>query len=289
MSDKMFNTVLLVILTAILVSVIYPCIYVVSSSFSSGNAVVSGDVILWPVDFTLEGYKLVFANKDIWSGYMNTFIYVSLGTVVHLVGTICLAYPLSRRGYTAKKFLTTFLTLSMMLGGGLIPTYILISNLGLVNTRLWMIIKGAVSVSHIIIMRTFFQSNIPEELHESAKMDGITDYGYLLKVVLPLSKASISVITLYAIVSRWNQYTSPMIYLRDKSKWPLQLIARMILNGSKVDLTQYADAALAAQATNNLDIMRYALIVVSVLPMMILYPFVQKFFEKGVMIGSIKG
>ena len=289
MSDKMFNTILLIILTAILILVIYPCLYVVSSSFSSGTAVVSGDVILWPVDFTLEGYKLVFANKEIWMGYMNTFIYAGFGSLLHLGMTICLAYPLSRRGYTAKGFFTTILTLSMMFGGGLIPTYILVSKLGLMNTRLYMIITGAVSVGHIIIMRTFFQSNIPEELLESAKMDGITDYGYLLKVVLPLSKASISVILLYSIVGKWNAYTGPMIYLRDKSKYPLQIIARTILNGNKVDLSQFADAALAAQAANNLDIMKYALIVVSVLPMMILYPFVQKFFEKGIMIGSIKG
>ena len=289
MSDKMFNTILLIILTVILILVLYPIIYVLSSSFSSGSAVVAGDVILWPVKFSIEGYKLVFANTEIWRGYLNSIMYAGLGTLVHLIMTICMAYPLSRRGYTARGFFSTILTLSMMFGGGLIPTYILISNLGLMNTRTYMIIVGAVSVGHIVIMRTFFQSNIPEELLESAKMDGISDISYLLKIVLPLSKASISVISLYGVVSKWNAYTTPMIYLRDKVKWPLQLVARQILEGTKIDLSSFTDAALAAQVVNNADTMRYALIVVSILPMMILYPFVQKFFEKGVMIGSIKG
>lgn len=289
MSDKMFNTVLLVILTSILILVLYPMIYVLSSSFSSGSAVTSGDVILWPVDVSLKGYELVFSNKDIWMGYANTFLYAGVGTLVHLFMTICMAYPLSRRGFSGKPFFTMVLTLSMFFGGGLIPTYILISNLGLFDTRTWMIITGAVGISHIIIMRTFFQSNIPEELLESAKMDGITDFGYLLKIVLPLSKASISVITLYGIVGKWNAYMGPMIYLRDKTKWPLQLVARTILGGTKIDLSSFTDAALAAEVASTADTMRYALIVVSVVPMLILYPFVQKFFEKGVMIGSIKG
>ena len=289
MSDKTFDMILTVIVTIILISVLYPMIYVVSSSFSSGLAVNEGRVYLWPVDFSLEGYKWVFRNKLIWTGYTNSIIYTVLGTLLHLVMTICGAYPLSRRDYQGKGFIQKFLTVSMLFGGGLIPTYILVSNLGLVNTRTYMIISGAVSISHLIIMRTFFQSNIPYELLESAKMDGISDAGYLVKIVVPLSKASISVILLYALVGKWNSYFGPMIYLRDRNLYPLQLVVREILNAAKVDTSNITDAEVLEKFATAADLMKYSLIIVSTLPMLILYPCLQKFFQKGVMIGSIKG
>lgn len=289
MSDRTFNTVLTVIATIWLVIVAYPCIYVISSSFSSGTAVSNGQVLLWPVDFSLAGYELVFKYKMVWTGYANTILYAGTGTIVHLIFTICGAYPLSRRNYHIKSFIQKFLTVSMLFGGGLIPTYIIVSSLGLMNTRTWMIIGGAVSIGHLIIMRTFFQSNIPYELLESAKMDGISDIGYLLKIVIPLSKASISVILLYALVSKWNAYFSPMIYLRDRELFPLQLVVREILNASKIDQSNVADAEVLEKFANAADQMKYSLILVSTLPMLILYPCLQKFFQKGVMIGSIKG
>lgn len=289
MSDRTFNTVLMVIATIWLIIVAYPCIYVVSSSFSSGTAVSSGRVILWPVEFGLTGYELILKYKMVWTGYANTILYAGLGTVIHLVLTICGAYPLSRRDYQAKGFIQKFLTVSMLFGGGLIPTYIVVSNLGLVNTRTYMVISGAVVISHLIIMRTFFQSNIPYELLESAKMDGISDVGYLLKIVIPLSKASISVIVLYALVGKWNSYFTPMIYLRSRELYPLQLVVREILNSAKVDTSNMTDAALVEKFASAAELMKYSLIIVSTLPMLILYPCLQKFFEKGVMIGSIKG
>ena len=289
MSDRSFNTLLTVIATVWLVIVAYPCIYVISSSFSSGTAVSNGQVLLWPVDFSLTGYELVFKYNMVWTGYANTILYAGLGTVIHLIFTICGAYPLSRKNYHMKSFIQKFLTVSMLFGGGLIPTYIVVSSLGLVNTRTWMIIGGAVSISHLIIMRTFFQSNIPYELLESAKMDGISDIGYLLKIVIPLSKASISVILLYALVGKWNSYFSPMIYLRDRNLFPLQLVVREILNAAKVDQSNVADAEVLEKFANAADQMKYSLILVSTLPMLILYPCLQKFFQKGVMIGSIKG
>ncbi len=289
-SDRTFNVILTIIATIWLVIVAYPCIYVISSSLSSGSAVSNGEVILWPVDFSLTGYQLVLKNKLIWSGYANTILYAGLGTIVHLVMTILGAYPLSRPNYQGKKYVQVFLTVSMLFGGGLIPTYILVSNLGLVNTRTYMIISGAVSISHLIIMRTFFQSNIPNELLESAKMDGITDMGYLMKIVLPLSKAVISVILLYAIVSKWNSYFSPMIYLHDRELWPLQLVVKFILdNTTKMDTGGAMDAATTEKFAAAAELMKYSLIIISTLPMLILYPFLQKFFEKGVMMGSIKG
>lgn len=289
MSDRTFNTILMVIATIWLVIVAYPCIYIISSSISSGTAISSGRVLLWPVDISLAGYELVFNYKMIWTGYLNTIIYAGLGTILHLIFTICVAYPLSRRDYQGKGIIQRILTVAMLVNGGLIPTYIVVSNLGLVDTRTYMIISGAVSVSHIIIMRTFFQSSIPHELLESAKMDGISDYGYLFKIVLPLSKASISVIALYALVGKWNAYMGPLIYLRNRDYLPLQLVVREILNATQLDATNVTDQGALEKLATAADQMKYALVIVSTLPMLVLYPCLQKFFEKGVMIGSLKG
>lgn len=289
MSDRAFNTVLMVIATIWLIIVAYPCIYIISSSLSSGTAISSGRVLLWPVDISLAGYELVFNYKMIWTGYMNTILYAGLGTILHLIFTICVAYPLSRKDYQGKGIIQRILTVTMLFSGGLIPTYIVVSNLGLVDTRTYMIISGAVSVSHVIIMRTFFQSSIPYELLESAKMDGISDYGYLFKMVLPLSKASISVIALYALVSKWNSYMGPLIYLRNRDYLPLQLVVREILNATQLDATNVTDPQALEKLATAADQMKYALVIVSTLPMLILYPCLQKFFEKGVMIGSLKG
>lgn len=289
MSDKAFNTLLTIIATIWLLIVAYPCIYIISSSLSSGNAVSSGRVLLWPVEFSLTGYELVLKYEMVWTGYANTLLYAGLGTLLHLAMTISGAYPLSRKVYQGKSLVQKFLTVSMLFGGGLIPTYILVSNLGLVDTRIYMIISGAVSISHIIIMRTFFQSNIPYELLESAKVDGISDAGYLFKIILPLSKASLSVILLYAMVGKWNDYFGPMIYLRNRDLYPLQLVVREILNNAKVDTSSITDAEVVEKLATAADLMKYSLIIVSTLPMLILYPCLQKFFQKGVMIGSIKG
>ena len=289
MSDRTFNTILTVIATLWLLIVAYPCIYVISSSFSSGDAVTNGQVLLWPVDFSVAGYELVLKYKLVWSGYANTIMYAGIGTIFHLALTICGAYPMSRKDYQGKGFIQKFLTISMLFGGGLIPTYILVSNLGLVDTRTFMIISGGVSISHILLMRTFIQSNIPYELLESAKMDGVSDYGFLFKFVLPLSKASLAVIMLYALVGKWNDYFGPMIYLRDRTKFPLQLVVREIMNAARVDTTSITDASVLEKITQGVDVMKYALIIVSTLPMLILYPCLQKFFEKGVMVGTLKG
>lgn len=288
-SDNVFNIILVVVLSLFLVMVAYPLIFVLSASFSSGNAVTTGKVILWPVDFCLTGYEIVFANAAVWKGYANTIYYTLVGTAVNLILTIMVAYPLSRRTFQGKRFFSIIYTIPMFVGGGLIPTYILMSKLGLTNTRWIMILSGAVSIYNMILMRTYFRNCIPEELLESAQMDGISDVGYLLKIVLPLSKAIISVIILYYMVGHWNSYVTPMIYLRDREMQPLQMVLREILNASNIDATQITDAAVLEKMTGMADVMKYALIVVSTVPMLILYPFVQKFFDKGVMIGSLKG
>jgi multiple sugar transport system permease protein/putative aldouronate transport system permease protein len=289
MSDKVTNTIFLVIVTMVLITVLYPVIFVVSSSFSSGQALASGRVILWPVELCLTGYKLVFAYKSIWTGYANTILYTFGGTLLNVIMTILVAYPFSRRDLQWRGFYILIFMIPLFVAGGLIPSYILASQLHLTNTRLYMIISGAVTMSNVILLRTSFQTGIPEELWESAKIDGSSYTKYLLKIVLPLSKATISVITLYGVVNHWNSYFTPMIYLRDQSKFPLQLVVQTILSVSSVDSAQIQDPALLAEILTSTEVMRYALIVVATLPMIIFYPFVQKFFEKGVMVGSVKG
>ena len=288
-SDKVMNVAFLVIVTLVLIAVLYPVIFIVSSSFSSGEALASGRVLFWPVDVCLTGYELVFAYKSIWTGYANTLMYTFLGTAVNLIMTILVAYPFSRRDLQWRGFYLLAFMIPMFVSGGLIPSYILASQLHLTNTRTYLIISGAVAMSNVILLRTSFQSGIPEELWESAKMDGSSYTGYLMKIVLPLSKATISVITLYCVVNHWNSYFTPMIYLRDQVKFPLQLIVQTILSTSSVDSSQVQDVELLAELMASTEVMRYALIVVATLPMIILYPFVQKFFEKGVMVGSVKG
>jgi len=289
MSDRTFNSILMGFSIFWLIIVLYPLIFVLSSSFSSGAAVSAGKVYLWPVDLSIQGYRLVFKNRLIWSGYMNAILYSVLGTLLHLIGTFCGAYPLSRKNYQGKAFMQVFLTISMMFSGNLVSTYILVARLGLVDTRMYQIISGMVTIGDMVVMRTFIQSNIPYELLESAKMDGISDSQYLHKIVLPLSKAIIAVNCLYGFVGRWNSFYHPMIYLRTREKYPLQLIANDILNKAKIDTSQMLDSSLVSQMGASVDAMRYALIVVTVLPVLLVYPFVQKYFEKGVMVGSIKG
>ena len=288
-SDRTFNIILLVIVSIFLLIVLYPLIYVVSSSFSSGRAVTSGRVLLWPVEFSLDGYQIVFQHKAVWLGYANTIFYTIVGTLINMVLTIMTAYPLSRNTFQGKNLMTIIFSIPMFFGGGLIPSFILMSNLNLVNTRTVMLLAGALSIYNMILMRTFFQSSIPNELLESAKIDGISDFNYLFRIVLPLSKAVISVIALYYLVDHWNAYFTAMIYLRNRELHPLQLVLREILNSTKIDATMIGDSEILAKLTGAADVMKYALIVVSTVPMLILYPFVQKFFEKGVMLGSVKG
>lgn len=289
MSDKTFNLILNIIIFVIMLIVLYPMVMVISSSFSSGNAVMSGQVLLWPVDFSLTGYELVFGNNAVWTGYMNSIFYTVCCTFVSMILTILTAYPLSRNNYQGKGIMTTVFLIPMFFSGGLIPTYINVTNLGLVNSRWGMVVMAGLTMSHVVIMRTFFQSSIPDGLHEAAQIDGINDFQFLLQILLPLSKASLAVICLYNIVGNWNAYFSPMIYLRDRDLYPLQLILREILAATKFDTSQFTDPSLIAKLSGAAEVMKYSLIVVATVPMLILYPFVQKFFEKGVMVGSLKG
>ncbi len=273
----------------LIIIIAYPLIYVLSSSFSSGSAVSAGKVLLWPVDFSLTGYKLVFSYRQVWTGYWNTIILTVVGTALNVVLTTMAAYPLSRKQFAGKKLYLTIFMVTMYISGGLIPSYILMSKLHLVGSRWAVLLSGTIGISNLIVMRTFFQNSIPGELLEAAKIDGISDIGYLLRIVIPLSKAIFAVITLYYAVGHWNSYFTSMIYLQDRDMQPLQLVLREILNTTRIDLSQITDEELLSEMKGANDLMKYALIVVSSVPILVAYPFVQKFFEKGVMIGSVKG
>ncbi|MBO5177776.1 MAG: carbohydrate ABC transporter permease [Lachnospiraceae bacterium] len=293
-SDKFFQTVISVILCVFAVTQLYPLIYVVSASLSAPSAVSSGKLVLFPVDFTLEGYEYILQHKDIWIGYGNTILYTVLGTIVNLIVTLTCAYALSREEVEGKKILMIFFMITMYISGGLIPEYLNVKSLGLLNTRTYMIIGGALSVYNMIVARTFFVNSIPNEIIEAAKIDGCSDFGTFLKIVLPLSKACVAVQILYYGVARWNAYFNAMIYLDDRDKYPLQMFLREILIQSKISMDAAMamtaeEAKLMAEMAERADLMKYCVIVVSTLPMMIIYPKLQKFFEKGVMIGGVKG
>ena len=288
--DRIMETTINIVMTLLFLIVLYPMVYVVSSSFSSGQVVNDGKVILWPVDFTTYGYELVLRYPKVWVGYKNTIINTVLGTVMNVFTTTLVAYPLARKEFQGKGFYMFIFMFTMWFGGGLVPTYVLMSDLGLVNNRLAVLLTGLVSISNMVVMRSFFRSSIPGDLHDAARVDGISDIGYLVKIVLPLSKAIFSVVTLYYAVAHWNSYFSAMIYLRDPSMLTLQQVLKELMdqaNPSMSDMTGTSEDAAALQEAANL--MKYSLIVVSAAPILCAYPFVQKYFEKGVMIGSVKG
>ncbi|MBW4084959.1 carbohydrate ABC transporter permease [Paenibacillus sp. S150] len=287
--DRVYYIISGFILTLILVAVSYPLIYVLSASFSSGNAVSSGQVLLWPVDFSLEGYEAVFKNKDIVRAYGNTFLYTVLGTTVNVCVVMTCAYALSRPGLKGRNFFMFLFTFTMFFSGGLIPFYILMKDLHLINTIWAMVLPGALSVYNMIIARTFIQSSIPGELIEATSIDGCSDARFFFSFVLPLSKAVIAVITLFAAVGHWNAYFNALMYLNDRSLYPLQIILREILIMNQVDVSMIMDPELQVANAQAAAVLKYSLIVVATVPILSVYPFIQKYFVKGVMIGSLKG
>lgn len=287
--DRVYYTLIITFSILVLITVLYPLIYVVSSSFSSGSAVTNGKVILWPVNPSIQGYKVILGNHSVGTGYYNTVLNSVIGTALGLAFTVMMAYPLARKNLHGRGFFMVLWIIPMFFYGGLIPTYILKTKLGIVNTR-WAVIQvGMITTYNMTIVRTFFENSIPNELYEASRIDGISDIGYLIKIVLPLSKAVLAVITLYLVVNYWNNYFQAMIYLRDPSLKTLPLVLREILNASQMNLTEYSDPELLAQMQEAADVMKYSLIVVSTVPLMVGYIFVQKFFDKGVMIGALKG
>ncbi|KOR87793.1 carbohydrate ABC transporter permease [Paenibacillus solani] len=287
--DRLFMFLIYLFLSLVLIAVAVPLIYIVSSSFSSPQAVVTGKVWLFPVDFTLDGYKAVFNNPQIGVGYLNSLFYTVVGTTINVILTIMLAYPLAKKTLYGRNFFMVLLVITMMFEGGLIPYYLVVKNLHLLDTRWAMILPGALGVFQVIVARTFFQTTIPDELAEAAELDGCSDIRFIFSIVLPLSKPIIAVMTLMYAVGHWNAYFDALIFLRKPDLFPLQIILRNILILNTVDASMMADVSQMQAQQGLKDLLKYSLIVVASVPVLIIYPFVQKHFVKGVMIGSLKG
>lgn len=291
--DFIFDLIVFVVLTLIVLIVAYPLYWVIISSFSTPSAVSGGDVIWKPIGFTLKGYVEVFKNEQVMGGFLNSIFYTLCGVIVNLAVTLPTAYALSRSIFSGKKPITIFYMITMFFGGGLIPTYLVVKNLHMLNTMWALILPGCLSVYNMIVARTFFKANISEELYEAAEIDGCTQGKFFFKIALPLSKAIIAILVLYYGVGHWNSYFSALVYISDKDAYPLQLVLRNILITNQTALSQTATTQAARDALREkqelIDVMKYSLIIISSIPVLVIYPFIQKHFVKGVMIGSIKG
>ncbi|MDR2833621.1 MAG: carbohydrate ABC transporter permease [Streptococcaceae bacterium] len=285
-----FNYLFVIVATLI---VLYPLIFIISASISDPAQVSNGSMWLFPKGFTLEGYSKIFANQDIWMGYKNTIIYTIAAVLINLIVTIPCAYALSRPELFGKNIFVKFMMVTMFVSGGMIPSYLLIKNLGMLNTMWALILPGATSVYNIIVTRSFFDSNIPRELEEAAIIDGADDFTIFFKIVLPLSAPIIAVIALFVGVGRWNGFMDALVYLSDRSKYPLQMILRELLilqdmssnttaSNTSVQTALFEKAQLVA-------IIKYGIMIVSTLPIIVVYPFLQRYFVKGMLVGSLKG
>jgi len=284
-----FDIINYVLLTFIMLLVLYPLYFVLVASFSDPNYIYSGEIWLFPKGFTLDGYARIFNDSSIWIGYANSILYATLGTLIGVAVTVCAAYPLARKNLAGKSFIMWFLLITMFFSGGLIPTYLLIKDLHLLNTMWALILPGAGGVFNVIIVRTFFQSSIPDEMWEAASIDGCSNTRFFWSIVLPLSKSILAVMVLYHVVGFWNGFFDALIYLSDDHKYPLQLVLRNILIQNQVNSGMMIDVESYAAKMRVTELIKYGVIMVSSLPLLMLYPFLQKYFVKGVMIGSIKG
>lgn len=287
--DKTLNAFVYVIIIVLTLVVLYPIVYIVSASLSSTTAIAQGRVWLWPVEFSTQAYEVLLEYEDIWIGYRNTIFYTVIATVLNVALTMMCAFPMARKDLKGRRFLSMFFTFTMLFSGGMIPNYLLVKDLGMVNTRWAMIIPGAMSVYNMIVARTFIQSNIHDELMEAARIDGCDDFRFFFQIVLPLSKAIIAVLALWYAVGHWNSYFNAFLYLTDKDKYPLQIFLREILVQNQFSSDAFTSSIEAVQKEQLQLLLKYAVIVVSTLPLFAFYPLAQKHFVKGVMIGSVKG
>lgn len=288
-SDKIFDTIVFSLMLVVLLIVIYPLYFVVIASISNPTDVNLGNVMFVPKGITFEGYKKVFTYSEIWVGYRNSIFYTVIGTMINLTLTLTAGYALSRRDLVGRKGIMLFLIITMFFSGGIIPSYFLIKNLKMLNTIWALLIPGAVSVYNLIIARTFLENNIPEELYEATSIDGGSHTRFFRSVVLPLSKSVIAVLALYYAVFHWNSYFNAMMYVKKSSLYPLQIVLRNILISSDLALEMIQENQQAMAQVDNIELMKYSAIIVSSLPVLMIYPFVQKHFVKGVMIGAVKG
>lgn len=295
--DRVFVVLNGFLLFLFFVATLYPILFVLSASFSDPTAVSTGKMILFPISPTFQGYEFILQYKEIWTGYANTLFYTIVGTMWNLFLTLPCAYALSRRDMGSRGVIMAIFMVTMYFSGGLIPGYLNMRDLGLLDSRIGLVLNTSISVYNLIVARTFFANSIPWELHEASFLDGCTDFRIFLKIVLPLSSPIIAVLTLYYGVGHWNSYFNALIYIQDRAKYPLQVFLREILVQGKfaeqllqsgISLSQEDIAELYKQS-KTADMIKYGVIVISTLPMMIIYPWMQKFFAKGVMIGSVKG
>ncbi|MET3421405.1 putative aldouronate transport system permease protein [Actinoplanes tereljensis] len=271
-----------------LVVVLLPLLYIVASSLSSPDAVNSGRVTFWPVEFSTEAYRNVLSNAEVLRGYYNSLIYAVAGTLISVTLTVAIAYPLSRKTFYGRNVLMTLLIFTMLFSGGLIPTYMVVHDLGMLDTRWALLIPNAIGVWQVIIARTFFANSIPDELYEAAMLDGASELRVLRSVVLPLSKPLLAVLALMYTIYQWNTYFDALVYLKDPDLYPLQIVLRnmLILDKSRTGAVDLAQQMHQLQLAN---VLKYALIVVSSVPVLAIYPFVARHFTKGVMVGAVKG
>lgn len=288
-SDRVFQVINTIFLLLILAVVIYPLVFVLSASVSEPEMLLKGEVWLFPKGFTLDSYRRVFQNRDILIGYINTIKYTVVGTVINLFMTIAAAYPLSRKDFYGRGVITAMMVFTMFFSGGLIPRFLLVRDLGLYNTMWALILPGAVSVWNITIMRTFFQTGVPYEIQEAAMIDGCSNIKILTRIVLPLSMPVIFVMVMFYSVGHWNAYFNALIYLTDRAKYPLQVILREILIQENMgDMASIMDEGVIRQMMLA-EGLKYAVVVVANLPVLMIYPLIQKHFTKGVMLGGLKG
>ncbi|MCL2834537.1 MAG: carbohydrate ABC transporter permease [Treponema sp.] len=289
-SDITLDVIIRTLTAIIIIVVLAPLVHIIACSFSSPVAVMSSRVYLWPVDFSVKGYSAVFNNKQIWVGYGNSVFYTVTGTLINLIVTMCAAYPLSRKNVIyGKKYIMFLFTFTMLFSGGLIPSYLLIKNLGMLNTRWAMILPGALSVWNMAIAITYLSNTIPEELYEAAEIDGCKDLRLFVRVVLPLSGPILGVLGLFYAIAHWNAYFNALLYLKSSSLNPLQIILRDILIANQVDTSMISDIRDIIERQGMADLLKYSIIVVASIPALVIYPFIQKYFVKGVMVGSLKG
>ncbi|MGO4938023.1 carbohydrate ABC transporter permease [Fundicoccus sp. Sow4_H7] len=295
LQDKIYLGIVYIFLIIALILVLYPLIYILSASISDPQSVNSGEMWLLPKNITWEGYQTIFENDQIWRGYLNTIIYTLVGTSINLFVTLPCAYALSRQDFFGRKVFMNFMIVTMFVSGGLIPSYLLIRSLGILDTMWALVLPGAASVYNIVVTRTFFETTIPTELEEAAIIDGAGDFTLFLKVVLPLSVPIIAVMGLFYGVGHWNSYFGALIYLSDKSKYPLQMVLREILVLQDLSSTGTAQNTSSSMATlmyskqQLSEVIKYGVMIVSTLPIIMVYPFLQRYFVKGVLVGSLKG
>lgn len=287
--EKSFDIVNNIFLTVSFLVVLLPLLYIIACSFSAPSSVMANKVFLWPHNLDLTSYKAVFKNTDVWMGYLNSILYLVVGTLISVSLTMLLAYPLSRKEFVGRNAVTAFIMFTILFSGGLIPLFLVVRGLGMYNTIWAIVIPNSVNVWNAIIARTYLQENITDELYDAAQIDGCSDIRFFFKMVLPLSGAIIAVLCLFSAVVYWNSYFDALVYLQDKKLFPLQIILRNILIINSTDSSMTTDIAAAVRAQGFTVTIKYCLIVVASIPLLAIYPFVQKFFVKGVMIGSVKG